>query len=193
MTVQPIFLVLPGYQGSGPEHWQSRWEAADPAFRRVEQADWDHPVLDDWLETLDRATAAQQGPVVLVAHSLGCVLVAHWAAERAERARQSGQAVIGALLVAPADIERAGVAELENFCPVPLKALPFPSIVVAASDDPWCTPERARHFADAWDARLVEAGPLGHINSDSGLGDWPAGRELLAQLRTAAEGRPEQV
>ncbi|UYQ65325.1 RBBP9/YdeN family alpha/beta hydrolase [Streptomyces peucetius] len=180
MTAQPrsSFLVLPGYQGSGPEHWQSRWEAADPSFRRVQQADWDRPVLGDWLEALDEASAAAQGPVVLVAHSLGCILVAHWAAERSGR---SGQ-VAGALLVAPADIERAGVAELENFCPVPLKALPFPSIVVAASDDPWCTPERSRRFADAWDARLVEAGPLGHINAESGLGDWPAGRELLTEL-----------
>ncbi|WP_035840382.1 RBBP9/YdeN family alpha/beta hydrolase [Kitasatospora azatica] len=176
MTTQPIFLVLPGYEGSGPEHWQSRWEAADPAFRRVEQADWDRPVLSDWLDVLDEAVAAQPGPVVLVAHSLGCVLVAHWAAQR------SASAVAGALLVAPPDIERAGVAELAGFCPIPLKPLPFPSIVVASSDDPWCMPKRSQQFAAAWGARLVEAGAYGHLNSASGLGDWPAGRELLAQL-----------
>ncbi|WP_354637702.1 RBBP9/YdeN family alpha/beta hydrolase [Kitasatospora camelliae] len=176
MTVSPRFLVLPGYEGSGPEHWQSRWEAADPAFRRVEQADWDHPVLGDWLDALDRELASRTDPVVLVAHSLGCILAAHWAAERA------GAKVAGALLVAPADIERAGVAVLDDFCPVPLNPLPFPSVVVAGSDDPWCTVERSQEFADAWGARFVLAGPYGHLNSASGLGDWPAGRELLDQL-----------
>jgi predicted alpha/beta hydrolase family esterase len=176
MTAQPSYLVLPGYEGSGPEHWQSRWEAADPAFQRVEQADWDRPLLTDWLEVLDAAVAARQEPVVLVAHSLGCALVAHWAAERA------GTAVAGAFLVAPADIERAGVAELENFCPVPRKPLPFPALVVASTDDPWCTLDRSREFADAWGARLELAGAHGHLNSASGLGDWAHGRELLGQL-----------
>jgi predicted alpha/beta hydrolase family esterase len=113
--------------------------------------------------------------VVLVAHSLGCVLVAHWAAAR------SGS-VAGALLVAPPDIERAGIAALDDFCPVPLKPLPFPSLMISSSDDPWCTPERSRQFADAWRAELVEVGAYGHLNSASGLGDWPAGRELLRQL-----------
>jgi predicted alpha/beta hydrolase family esterase len=176
MTAQPNYLVLPGYLGSGPEHWQTRWEAADPAFRRVEQADWDRPRLSDWLDALDEAVAAEPGPVVLVGHSLGCVLTAHWAAAR------PASAVAGAFLVAPADIERAGVPELENFCPVPLQRLPFPSIVVASTDDPWCTPERTRLFADAWGARLEFTGAHGHLNSDSGLGDWPFGRKLLAEL-----------
>ncbi|MCC9308221.1 alpha/beta hydrolase [Kitasatospora sp. RB6PN24] len=176
MSAQPRFLVLPGYEGSGPQHWQSHWEAADPAFQRVEQADWDHPRLGEWVDVLDAAVAAQEQPVVLVAHSLGCILVAHWAARRA------GAAVAGAFLVAPADIEGAGVAELAGFCPIPLKPLPFPALVVASSDDPWCSLDRSRRFADAWGARLVVAGAHGHLNSASELGDWEYGRELLGRL-----------
>ncbi|MCB5165394.1 alpha/beta hydrolase [Streptomyces bambusae] len=180
MSAPPHFLVLPGYEGSGPEHWQSRWEAADPAFLRVEQADWDRPALPDWLDALDGAlAAAPDGPVVLVAHSLGCVLAVHWAVERAGRA---GRTVTGALLVAPPDIENAGVAALDGFCPVPRRPLPFPALVVASSDDPWCPAGRAAEFAAAWGAQLVVAGAHGHLNSASGLGDWPAGRDLLARL-----------
>ncbi|WP_371502234.1 alpha/beta hydrolase [Kitasatospora sp. NBC_00374] len=180
MTVTaPIALVLPGFQDSGPEHWQSHWVREDPdTFRRVEQADWDHPLVGDWVAALDGAVSAAAGPVVLVAHSLGCVTVAHWAATGPAAAR----AVTGALLVAPADIDTAEVPELVGFRPVPLRTLPFPTTVVAGSDDPWCAPERARAFAAAWGSRYVELGPYGHINADSGLGSWPAGRTLLAEL-----------
>ncbi|MER8184538.1 alpha/beta hydrolase [Kitasatospora sp. NPDC094015] len=172
-------LVLPGYQDSGPAHWQSLWVRAEPdSFRRVEQADWDHPQPGDWVATLDRAVAAARGPVILVAHSLGCVTVAHWVAGSPAAATR----VAGALLVAPADIDTTEVPELVGFRPVPLRRLPFPSTVVAGSDDPWCTPARAQSFATAWGARFVELGPYGHINSDSGLGSWPEGRALLAEL-----------
>jgi len=176
MTEEPTILVVPGYQNSGPEHWQSWWEQESPAFQRVEQADWDHPLVGDWVETLDKAITGQPGPVVLVGHSLGCITVARWAASHA------GPEVRGALLVAPADIDTADVPELVNFRPIPLQPLPFPSIVVASSDDPWCSPARSRLLADSWGSRFVDLGPYGHINSASGLGAWPEGRALLAEL-----------
>ncbi|MGW6917492.1 RBBP9/YdeN family alpha/beta hydrolase, partial [Kitasatospora sp. NPDC054939] len=181
MSERVTYLVLPGYENSGPEHWQSRWEAADPAFRRVEQEDWDHPEPGAWVARLDEAVAAagQDGPVVLVAHSLGCVTVARWVAG-VPAERTAG--VRGALLVAPADIDRAEVPALYGFRPVALAAFPFPAVVVSSSDDPWVAPERARGFAAAWGARYVEPGAFGHLNSASGLGDWPAGRDLLAEL-----------
>ncbi|MFF7453196.1 RBBP9/YdeN family alpha/beta hydrolase [Kitasatospora sp. NPDC008115] len=182
MSDRTTYLVLPGYQGSGPAHWQSRWEAADPAsFVRVQQEDWDRPEADSWVARVDAAvaTAAADGPVVLVAHSLGCVTVARWAAG-APAGRTA--AVRGALLVAPADVDHADVPELLGFRPVALHRLPFPATVVSSTDDPWVAPERARRFAEAWGARHVEPGALGHLNADSGLGDWPLGRELLAGL-----------
>ncbi|MFF2043422.1 RBBP9/YdeN family alpha/beta hydrolase [Kitasatospora sp. NPDC058170] len=182
MSDRTTYLVLPGYQGSEAEHWQSRWEAADPAdFRRVRQADWDHPDPDAWVAELDAAVAlaAAAGPVVLVAHSLGCATVARWVATA-----PAGHtaAVRGALLVAPADIDTADVPALLGFRPVAVQPLPFPAVVVSSTDDPWVTPERARHFARAWGARYVEPGAYGHLNAASGLGDWPEGRKLLAEL-----------
>ncbi|MGW4650002.1 RBBP9/YdeN family alpha/beta hydrolase [Kitasatospora sp. NPDC004289] len=176
MSPEPTYLVLPGFQNSDHDHWQSVWERTDPArFRRVQQADWDEPKVGDWVAVLDRAVREAEGPVVLVAHSLGCTTVAHWAAN------PDGK-VIGALLVAPPDIDTAEVPELVNFRPVPLRPLPFPSTLVASGDDPWCTAEQARRYAEAWGSRLVEAGDHGHLNASSGLGDWPFGRALLDGL-----------
>ncbi|MBF0374781.1 MAG: alpha/beta hydrolase [Alphaproteobacteria bacterium] len=174
----PRVLVIPGLGGSGPAHWQSLWEAADSSLRRVEQDDWDHPEPDAWALRLEAAVAAAPSGVLLVAHSLACVLVARWAA-----AGSVGK-VGGALLVAPADVDsdRHTPPETRAFAPVPLSPLPFPSILVASADDPYCAAERARLFARSWGARLVEAGALGHINADSGLGDWPEGRRLLGEL-----------
>ncbi|MBD0674429.1 RBBP9/YdeN family alpha/beta hydrolase [Streptomyces sp. CBMA156] len=182
MPDRTTYLVLPGYQNSGPGHWQTRWETAEPdSFRRVGQADWEHPERADWVARVDAAVAeaAAEGPVVLVAHSLGCVATAHWVATAP--AERTG-AVRGALLVAPADVDTAEVPELLGFRPVALERFPFPAVVVSSADDPWVRPERARAFAAAWGARYVEPGAYGHLNSDSGLGDWPEGRKLLAEL-----------
>ncbi|WP_329576933.1 alpha/beta fold hydrolase [Kitasatospora sp. NBC_01250] len=175
-------LVVPGYDGSGPEHWQSRWEAAEPDWRRVEQRDWLAPERADWVAALDAAVAGAELPVVLVAHSLGCATVAHWAAAQPERAGR----VRAALLVAPADVERIEDLPLSPFAPVPTTRLPFPTLVVGSDDDPYCAPERAAGFARAWGAEYVELAAAGHINSASGLGEWPAGRALLEQLVATA-------
>lgn len=173
----PAVLVLPGYGDSGPDHWQSRWEAADARLRRVRQHDWLEPRVDDWLATLDREVSACATPPVLVAHSLGCALVAHWV-------WRSGRGVRGALLVAPVDVDAVAdvLSAVESFRPVPLVRLPFPSIVVASDDDVYTTRARAETFARAWGSRFVGMGRAGHINGESGYGEWPEGRALLAEL-----------
>jgi predicted alpha/beta hydrolase family esterase len=173
----PSVLVLPGYGDSGAQHWQSRWEAADPRLRRVQQHDWLEPRLDDWVAALDRAVVACATPPVLAAHSLACALVAHWV----ERGRRG---VRGALLVAPPDVEALAVVldAVQSFAPVPLVRLPFPSIVVASDDDIYVTSERAQAFARAWGSRFVGLSGAGHINADSGFGEWPEGRALLDEL-----------
>jgi hypothetical protein len=170
-------LILPGYGDSGPDHWQSHWERADPACRRVLQDDWLMPVRDDWLTTLDRYIRECEFPPVLAAHSLSCSLVAHWAT-------RASAPVKGALLVAPADVDSPSHTpdEVRSFSPIPLVKLPFPSIVVASSDDPFVTPTRAAAFAHAWGSRLVTLANAAHINADAGYGPWPEGRQLLAQL-----------
>ena len=170
-------LTLPGYADSGPDHWQSHWERADPACRRVVQDDWLQPRLDDWLAALDRHIRACATPPVLAAHSLACALVAH-------RAARAGAAVKAALLVAPADVDSPDCTpdEVRSFSPIPLVRLPFPSIVVASDDDVFVAPERAAAFARAWGSRLVMLPGAGHINADAGFGPWPEGRRLLAEL-----------
>jgi predicted alpha/beta hydrolase family esterase len=139
-------LLLPGLGGSPPGHRQSLWEARFPKFRRVEQSRWDALRLGAWTIRLEMAVrASPSGPVVLVAHSLACALVAHWA--RLGSVRR----VAAALLVAPADVECPGAPEaVRSFAPLPLERLPFPSWLVASSDDPHSELERARAFGRAW-------------------------------------------
>ena len=180
----PTVLVLPGWQNSGPEHWQSRWQAAHPHWRRVEQADWLHPRRADWVATLDAAAEAVPGQLVLLAHSLGCVTVAHWAATAPAAAAR----VRHAFLVASPDVERADLpAELADFAPAPRAPLPFPAMVVASRDDPYCRFERAQALAADWQAASWDVGTAGHVNADAGFGDWPEGH---ARLMSVLDGEP---
>ena len=169
-------LTLPGLSSSGPQHWQSLWEARY-GFTRVEQDDWEHPSKSGWLKRLEQVLEAEPEPVVLAAHSLGCALVAHVAKRVPEK-------VAGALLVAPADVDDAErTPEItRSFAPLPTKPLEFPATVVASRDDPFMAFERAAYFADRWQARFVDAGAKGHINTESQLGEWPEGYELLFEL-----------
>ncbi len=178
MADAPV-LILPGLYNSGPEHWQSHWEAAHAEFRRVQQVDWERPRCADWVARLDEATRSTPD-AVLVAHSSSCALVAHWSAG------QPNARVRGALLVAPSDPEAPSYPEgPTGFAPMPLQRLRFPSVVVASGNDPYVTRDRAQQFAAAWGSRLVDIGDAGHINSQSGLGDWPLGLSLLEELRRA--------
>lgn len=173
----PKLLVLPGWQNSGPDHWQSRWETLH-GMVRVEQHDWMRPLRGDWISRLEDVLLAQTGPSVLVAHSLGCLLVAAWASHS-----RNTHLVQGALLVAPGDPEREELrAALKSWWPVPLQPLPFKSILVGSTNDPYCTMERAQQFATSWGAKWVNYGARGHINTESNLGDWPEGFSLLQPL-----------
>ncbi len=173
--MKPIVLIVPGLGDSGLEHWQSRWEADEPTWRRVKQTDWDRPRCADWVQALDDAVRSAGAPVVIAAHSLGCVTVGHWGRE--------GRRVEGALLVAPTDVESSSSPKgPQGFAPVPLARLAFPSILVASRDDPYVSLARARFFADAWGSAFVDVGCLGHINAQSGVGRWEKGRTLLSSL-----------
>lgn len=172
-------LMVPGWLGSGPEHWQSRWERNLTTARRVAQDDWLTPNKDKWVGNIIKAVAESARPVVLVAHSVGVVAVAHAALKLPKGA------LAGAFLVACADVDNARHWPVTQsyvwpdsgfgFAPVPLGPLPFPSMLLISSDDPYCRPERARHFAAAWGSELVEVGPAGHITAESGHGPWPDG------------------
>ena len=170
-------IIVPGWRDSGPGHWQTLWAERLPQARRVVQDDWHTPTRSAWVARLEETVLEQPGPVVIVAHSLGCITTAHMKPEAAARVR-------GALLVAPADPERRAV--LSDFAPVPYAALPYRSILVASSNDPYCPIRLAGAYARAWGSEFVRLQNAGHINVDSGHGEWPLGRALLQSL-TAVE------
>jgi prephenate dehydrogenase len=177
--VAATVLVLPGWQNSGPRHWQTLWEQQNPIFLRVQQRDWERPHKSWWLERITEEVKQAPAPIVFAAHSLGCIALAHWC----QAAPDLVNKVKGALLVAPADVDRKDTPQqIRDFHPVPKRLLPFPSIVVASNNDPFLTQERAREIARIWGSRFVDIGPAGHVNGDSGLGDWPEGKRLLRLL-----------
>jgi predicted alpha/beta hydrolase family esterase len=170
-------LILPGWEGSGPRHWQTLWEQRH-GYRRVEQHDWMKPLRGDWVARLEDVVLSCDEPAVLVAHSMGCILVAAWAAHS-----QNTHRIKSALLVAPGDVERPEIREqLPSWTPIELQALPFPGVLLASRNDPFCAFERARLFAHAWNAQFMDYGDCGHINTDSGLASWPEGHVLLQDL-----------
>lgn len=169
-------FILPGLNNSGPQHWQTFWEHKY-GFTRIEQANWDAPVCEDWMATID-ASIKDYPPdqVVLIGHSLACCTIAHWASQYKRRIK-------AALLVGPSDVEAPSYPRgTLGFTPMPLQQLPFDSIVVASSNDQYVSMERATHFANCWGSRLVAVGALGHINSASGIGNWTEGYEILQSL-----------
>lgn len=178
-TADADILIIPGWSGSEEDHWQSRWERSLKTARRIEQEEWFEPDLDAWSGRIIKAVDEAERPVVLVAHSLGVITCAHIAP------KLPAEKVAGAYFVAPADVDNAAdwpitrgyeaAKTIACFAPIPKLAMPFPTMVVASCNDPYCTLERAKELAETWEAKLVEAGECGHLNIDSGHGPWPEG------------------
>ena len=171
-------IIIPGLGDSGPEHWQTLWERKFTGSVRVKQRDWDYPDLQSWVAALDAVITAEHSDVILVAHSLGVALVAHWAT------KHTATNVRGALLVSPSDVDSAEHTpdEVRSFAPMPLNTLPFTSIVAASGNDTFVTLTRAQFFAQKWGAEFSDMGHLGHINAASGVGMWEQGLKLLEKL-----------
>ncbi len=177
MHAQVTVLLLPGWLGSGPGHWQGRW-AQSHGDHLVQQDDWTAPLRGDWICQLEAAVLQAPFPVLLGAHSLGCHLAAGWASTSGNAHR-----VTGALLVAPPDLTRDDLPPaLQSWQRYPLQRVPFPTHLISSSDDPYCSPAAAKRMAAAWGSRHTEAGALRHINAESGLGDWTHGRDWLLEL-----------
>lgn len=179
------YLIVPGWQGSAEDHWQSHWQRSLPNSMRVEQADWQTPNLSDWVAELERNIANDPRPTILIAHSLGCITVAHWAQQApVELVRR----VRAALLVAPADVERSNCpAPLRNFAPIPSHALPFPSQVVGSDNDSAASAARVIELARQWDSEAAILSGAGHINVKSGHQRWEQGFAYLYRLQNRLE------
>lgn len=173
MATTPTILIVPGWRDSGPGHWQSLWADSLAGAQRTQQDDWVAPSRQAWVGSLARQILAIDGPVVIAAHSLGCIATTQLPADAAAR-------IQGALLVAPADPERRSV--LADFAPVPYQPLPYRSVLVASSNDPYCPVRTAGAYARAWGSEFVRLQNAGHINVESGFGDWPLGLALLQSL-----------
>lgn len=187
-TQEPLILLVPGLDGSGPRHWQQRWTEELDNCQMVDLGSWDTPHRNTWINRLNLAVHRAGRPVVLVAHSLGCILTAWWS-----KFEQPGWSipVAGALLVAPPEVDFFPRDDrLNGFAPTPADALPFPSILVASRNDPWIGFDTARILARQWGSEFVDAGDAGHINADSGLGSWEEGKKLVARLAGGSVATP---
>lgn len=177
-------VIVPGLGGSGKAHWQTHLQRSLPNATRVQQDDWERPELTRWVERLACELETRRD-AILVAHSLGCPLVAHLALQRPDLS------IKGALLVAPADVDSARhtPSQTRGFAPIPLRPLPFRSIVVASTNDPFMEIERARALATTWGADFVNAGAVGHINVEAGFGPWTEGVRMVGALIASADAR----
>lgn len=178
---------LPGVGNSEPEHWQSHWHRSMPGSLWVEQRDWDNPVRDEWVAAALQALRSAQGPKVIVAHSLGCLL----AAEVLEQA-QAKTGVIAAFLVSVPDAEGPAFPRcISGFKRALDLSMPVPSCVVASTDDPYGSVAHAERVAARWESPLISVGAKGHINLKSGLGHWAEGREHFNALLSSLSSRAQ--
>jgi predicted alpha/beta hydrolase family esterase len=186
--VSPVtVLIVPGLRDHAAGHWQTLLAARLPRVRSVApmgRADLDCAAR---VEAIEREAAGIDGPVVLVAHSGGAIMVAHWA-------KRYRRPILGALLATPPDFEQpmtAGYPTMDalyvhGWLPVPRAPLPFPSIVAASRTDPLGRIERVAELARAWGSRFVDLGEVGHLTPASGFGEWPRAEALIGELMKGA-------
>jgi predicted alpha/beta hydrolase family esterase len=171
------YLIVPGLGNSGPNHWQTYFETTGNNFKRIIQQEWDAPICQDWVRTIDK-TVTNYDPttVILIGHSMGCTTVAHWATQYKKK-------INGALLVAPSDVEAQQYSfPAKGFAPIPKEKIDFKTIVVASEDDQWVSLARAKYFADNWGSEFINIGKAGHINAASGHYEWKEGLNILKRL-----------
>ena len=184
-------LTVPGLLGSEEAHWQSWLEQEMPSARRVEQRDWNAPHLDTWSDAVRDVLASIDGPVVVAAHSFGCLATAHALSHMKPGAIGSYAArVKGVLFVAPASPAKFRFAGAFS-----ARRLDTLSLVVGSETDPWMPLDEARTLAQRWNSAFVNLGDAGHINTAAGFGPWPLARhfvETLARRVTPEYEREEQ-
>jgi len=191
-------LIVPGLRGHVPEHWQTLLAERLPNARTVPPLEVDGLSCAARVAAIEAELAKINGPVILVAHSAGVLMVAHWAARHGRRAGDAGGTggsyVAGALLVTPPDLNAAwpsnypqpDVLRAQGWDPLPAGPLPFPSIVCASDNDHLASPEAVRELARGWGGALLELGEVGHMNPASGFGPWPMAEGLVAEVARMA-------
>ena len=172
-SMEKQIFIVPGWTNSGPGHWQSIWQLKNPSWIRIEQDNWITPTVSAWVSNIEKYVSSSLTPAILIGHSLGCVAIIKWA-------ELTKLKIAGAFLVAPADVELSTTPkEIECFCPMPKKKLIFPSYLIASDNDPYLSLARATQFASWWGSKLTVVENAGHINTESGHGEWIEGQGLL--------------
>lgn len=188
-------LIVPGLYGSELQHWQTWIERKLPKAQRVEQDDWDSPILPIWANAVSQEISRARSKVWIIAHSFGC-LASIYAAQR------QPEKVAGAMLVAPANPQRFSLQGLQSgeiytsardtiAAHLPKHALDFPTVVVASSNDPWMPLADAEHWADYWESRFINIGAAGHINVASGFGAWSEGLKIFEHFQASLHDLPK--
>lgn len=177
ITDMTRYFTIPGYAGSGSNHWQTWLENSVPNTKRIDQKDWYNPNIKEWADNIEK-NIVNYNPqfVVLVAHSLGCLALAEWA-------KLYNRNIRAALLVAPPDTEIIR-QKIDNdlFKNCVFQKLPFPTKLIASTNDQWASIEKAKYYAHEWGSEFINIGEAGHINDLSGHCEWYQGLEILRSL-----------
>lgn len=190
--MQHRLLIVPGLRDHVPQHWQTLLAREWPDAFTLAPLGRDNLSLAERIRALESAVASSPDPVLLVAHSGGCVLVAHWA----EQSRVLHR-VAGALLATPPTFAAqlpVGYPTLAalgaaGWLPLPRQRLPFNSLVAASRNDPLGAFDDVLALARDWGAAVEDLGEVGHLNPASGYGEWPGALPLIARLSAAAHLR----
>lgn len=183
--MSPTVLIVPGLRDHVDAHWQTLLAAQLPQVHSVPPMGREDLDCARRVQAIEQAMDALNGPVVIVAHSGGCIMLAHWA-----RSTRHAQRVQGALLATPPDFEQPmpegypSMAQLDagGWFPVPRQRLPFRSLVALSDNDPLGERERVLALARDWGSETVDLGAVGHLNPASGYGPWPLAPSLIARL-----------
>ena len=186
--MSPTVLIVPGLRDHVQAHWQTLLATQLPKVHTVPPMGREDLDCAKRVQAIEAAMGAIDGPVVLVAHSGGCVMVAHWA-----HTSQHAHRVVGALLATPPDFDQAmpegyptlAALQSSGWLPVPRQRLPFRSLVATSDNDPLATRERVLALAQAWGSETVDLGAVGHLNPASGYGEWPMAVPLIERTTTA--------
>ena len=168
-------IIVPGVGGSEYDHWQSKLQRELMSCFRVQQHDWNLPILKDWIAQFIETINKTECPVQIVAHSFGCLTTVAALAQHPEILNK----VKKVILVAPANPARFGEAGFARnsignyesyFHEIKINV---PTEMIISENDPWSEFESAQKLAKAWKIKPRNLGRVGHINVASGFGHFP--------------------
>lgn len=168
-------VIVLGVGGSEYSHWQSWLQRQLMSCSRVEQQDWNAPVLETWVEQFRSTVAAIDAPLQIVAHSFGCLTTVAALAQYPALQRK----VKNLVLVAPANPGRFGEAGFARDSQHDYQdyfhqlQVQVPASMLISENDPWLNAEHALELAQSWQLEPVSLGHVGHINVASGFGPFP--------------------